>query len=166
MGGLVSQVFLADRDGQWNVNGGGRCSFHGSSSMGIYSAGRSPFLPPLFFSCLKCSFHKLELQQPSCNHGVTFKIKSCAAVDGGTNTKKVLRNLTTWFLYLLWNWWTPHLKWSQEARRGSSHTLLLVINCTPQQEETKLAFPTGWSPFYYNSRGRKNFSLTSNKLSQ
>lgn len=33
-------------------------------------------------------------------------------------------------------------KWSQEAKRGSSQALPLIVNCGPQQEKTYLAFPT------------------------
>ena len=32
----------------------------------------------------------------------------------------------------------PHLKWNQEARRGSSHALPLYVNCRPQGEEIPL----------------------------
>lgn len=57
---------------------GGGCSFQESSLIRIYPAGRSLFSPSsfFFFSTQECSLYGLELQQPSCNHEVTFRMKS------------------------------------------------------------------------------------------
>ena len=47
----------------------------------------------------------------------------------------------------------PHLKWSQEARRGNSHTPPLDLNCRPNKKNVATYHPAG---------GRKNFSLPCN----
>ena len=55
-----------------------------------------------------------------------------------------------------------HLKWSQNARRGSSHALALDASCRPNRKRYTFSSPTRRLLLYYQAGGRKNLSLPSN----
>ena len=53
----------------------------------------------------------------------------------------------------------PHLKWSWEARRESTHAQHLDANCRFNRKRHTFASPTERLLLYYHAEWRKNFSL-------